>query len=88
MYDKDSKCEFSMTEILYLVHVINAQGVKVHQENIQTILVCPNPRYLTKLRGFLGICSYYKHFVGGFSQLREPLTDLKKKGNFKWIENS
>jgi hypothetical protein len=27
LHAKDSKCEFSMTEFLYLGHIINAQGV-------------------------------------------------------------
>jgi hypothetical protein len=30
LYSKESKCEFGMTEILYLDHIINAQGVEVH----------------------------------------------------------
>lgn len=38
LYVKASKCEFGMTEILYLEHVIGANGVKVHQEKIQVIL--------------------------------------------------
>jgi hypothetical protein len=36
------------------------------------------------LKGFLGICCYYRRFVKGFSQLCAPLTDLTKKGAFKW----
>jgi hypothetical protein len=36
------------------------------------------------LKGVLGICCYYKRIVKGFSQLCAPLTDLTKKGAFKW----
>jgi hypothetical protein len=42
------------------------------------------PKTLTQLKGFIGICSYYKRFFKGFSQLCAPLTDLTKKGTFKW----
>ena len=33
-FAKDSKCEFGLTKIIYLVHVIGVDGVKVHQDNI------------------------------------------------------
>jgi hypothetical protein len=38
LYAKDSKCEFGMTELLYLGHIISAQRVQVHQEKIRAIL--------------------------------------------------
>ena len=41
LYAKTSKCEFGMTKILYLGHIIGVDGVKVHQENIQAILDWP-----------------------------------------------
>jgi hypothetical protein len=41
LYAKVSKCEFGIMEILYLGHVINAQGVQIHQEKIQAILNWP-----------------------------------------------
>jgi hypothetical protein len=34
------------------------------------------------------MCSYYRWFVRGFSQLGEPLTDLTKHGAFTWTEKS
>jgi hypothetical protein len=38
LYDKESKCEFGMRELLYLGHIISGQGVQVHQEKIRTIV--------------------------------------------------
>ena len=75
LYAKESKCEFGMTEVLYLGHIIGVKGVQVHQEKIQAILDWPTPKTLTELKGFLGICCYYRRFVKGFSQLCAPLTD-------------
>jgi hypothetical protein len=80
LYSKESKCEFGMTEVLYLGHIIGVKGVQVHKEKIQVILDWPTPRTLTKLKGFLGIYCYYRRFFKGFSQLCAPLTDLNKKG--------
>jgi hypothetical protein len=64
--------------------VIGVEGVKVHQEYIQTILEWPTPRSITDLWGFFGICSYCMRFLKGFSQLGAPLRDLNKKGVFIW----
>ena len=88
LYAKASKCEFGMTEILYLGHIIGADGVKVHQEKIQAILDWPPPKNISELRGYLGLCSYYRRFVRGFSQLASPLTDLTKKGAFSWSKSA
>jgi hypothetical protein len=88
LYAKETKCEFGLTKILYLGHIINAQGVQVHQEKIHAILDWPTPRSLTELRSFFGLCSYYRCFVRGFSQLGAPLTNLTKKGAFRWTEEA
>jgi hypothetical protein len=72
LYAKDSKCEFGTIEVLYLGHIIGAKGVQVHQEKIKAIMEWPTPKTLTELRGFLGLCTYYRKFVKGFSQLCAP----------------
>jgi hypothetical protein len=60
------------------------KGVQVHHKKIQAILDWPTPKTFTKFKGFLGICCYYRKFVKGFYQLCAPLTNLTKKGEFKW----
>jgi hypothetical protein len=60
----------------------------VHQEKIRAILDRPTPRNVTELRSFFGLCSYYRRFIRGFSQLGAPLTDITKHGAFIWTEKS
>ena len=55
-------------------------------EKIRAILEWPRPKSLTELRGFIGICTYYRKFVKGFSQLTSPLTNFAKKYVFHWNE--
>ena len=57
-------------------------------DKIRAIIEWPRPKNLTELRGFIGIFTYYRNFVNGFSQLTSPLTDLKKKDAFKWHEGA
>ena len=83
---KVSTCEFGMTEILYIGHVIFLEGVKIDLEKINSILEWASPRNLTKLRGFIVLCNYYHRFVKGYSWYTVALTDLTKKGAFSWSE--
>ena len=66
-----------MTEILYIGHIIGEDAMKVDMEKIRSILEWPHPKSLTELRGLVGICTYYRNFMKGFSQLTSPLIDLK-----------
>jgi hypothetical protein len=88
LYAKESKCVFGMRELLYLGHIISEHGVQVHQEMIRAILDWPTPKKFTELKGFFGLCSYYRQFVRGFSQLGAPFADLTKKGAFQWTDES
>jgi hypothetical protein len=47
LYAKESKCKFGMTKLLYLGHIISAQGVQVHQKNIKAILDWSTPKNAT-----------------------------------------
>ena len=77
-----------MTELLYRGHVIFQEGVKVDPEKTMGILEWANPRNLTELRGFIGLCNYYHRFVKGYSQYTTPLTNLTKKVTFSWSEEA
>ena len=79
-----SKCEFGLTEIVYLWHIIGEDGVRVHEEKIRAITDWSEPKNVTELRCFGGICTYYRKFVKGFPQLVVPLTDLTRKGAITW----
>jgi hypothetical protein len=41
LFSKEEKCEFGLTKILYLGHVIGVERVKVHQEKIQISYIGP-----------------------------------------------
>lgn len=83
-----SKFKFGMTKILHLGHITSSKGVHVDEEKITAIKHWRKPNTLIELRGFLGLCSYYRRFIRGVSQLATPLTELTKKGAFQWSETT
>jgi hypothetical protein len=44
LYAKESKCEFGMTKILYLGHVVSAQGVQVHRRRYRLYWIGHHPK--------------------------------------------
>ena len=47
----------------------------------------PQPRNIHEVRSFIGLCTYYRRFVPGFSILAKPLHLLTEKNAvFQWTE--
>lgn len=85
---KPQKCEFCKQEVQYLGHIISGEGVQIDPQKISVILQWPIPKSLKALRGFLDLTSYYRRFIHNYGRMARPLTQLLKKGNFAWTEES
>ena len=84
---KPSKCELFREEITYLGHIISARGMRTDPAKIKAIQEWPLPIYLTDVRGFIGLCSYYRRFIANFGDLIKPLSSLTMKTSDKtWRE--
>ena len=61
------------------------EGILVDLEKIKAIEDWPVPKDVTNIRSFMGITSYYRRFIEGFSRIANPITSLQKKGKkFDW----
>ena len=76
LYAKFSKCDFFKDKIQYLVHVITKDGISIDPEKIKSIEKWPVPKDVTDVRSFMGITSYYRRFIEGFSRIANPITSL------------
>ena len=85
LYAKFSKCEFWLDQVVFLGHVVSAEGIKVDPKKIEAVVKWEPPRNVTEVRSFLGMAGYYRRFVEGFSVIATPLTKLLRKHvEFRW----
>nr|AAX96295.1 retrotransposon protein, putative, Ty3-gypsy sub-class [Oryza sativa Japonica Group]ABA91783.1 retrotransposon protein, putative, Ty3-gypsy subclass [Oryza sativa Japonica Group] len=85
LYAKFSKCDFWLTEVKFLGHVITAQGVAVDPSNVESVTKWTPPKTVSQIRSFLGLAGYYRRFIENFSRIARPMTRLLKKDEkFKW----
>ncbi|KAJ9526210.1 hypothetical protein QJQ45_007806 [Haematococcus lacustris] len=85
-YAKLSKCEFMKRTLMFLGHIISAQGISVDPCKVTAISNWPVPTSLKTLQSFLGAANYVRKFVHNFSTIAAPLTNLTgpKKDSFPW----
>ncbi|GJY64471.1 putative reverse transcriptase domain-containing protein [Tanacetum coccineum] len=87
LYAKFSKCEFWLSKVQFLGHVIDSEGIHVDPAKIEAIKDWASPKTPTEIRQFLGLAGYYRRFIEGFSKIARPMTKLTQKNvKFKWGE--
>ncbi|GJV83460.1 putative reverse transcriptase domain-containing protein [Tanacetum coccineum] len=79
LYAKFSKCEFWISRVQFLGHVIDSQGIHVDPAKIESIKDWASPKTTTEIRQFLVLASYYRRFIEGFSKIAKPMTKLTQK---------
>ncbi|GJU78967.1 reverse transcriptase domain-containing protein [Tanacetum coccineum] len=88
LYAKFSKCDFWISIVQFLGHVIDSQGIHVDPAKIEAVKNWASPTTPTEVRQFLGLAGYYRRFIEGFSKIAKPLTELTQKNKkYIWGEN-
>ncbi|GJV95305.1 putative reverse transcriptase domain-containing protein [Tanacetum coccineum] len=87
LYAKFSKCDFWLSKVQFLGHVIDSEGRHVDPAKIESIKDWESPKTPTEIRQFLGLAGYYRRFIEGFSKISKPMTKLTQKNvKFNWGE--
>jgi hypothetical protein len=66
LYAKLSKCEFWLSEVSFLGHIISGSGIAVHPSKVEAVSQWETPKSVTDIRSFLGLAGYYRRFIEGF----------------------
>ena len=74
------ECEFLKDQVDYLGFEVSPRGIQVSLEKFRAIIEWPKPKSVHDVHSFLGLASYYRRFVRGFSEMAHPLTSLTRAG--------
>jgi hypothetical protein len=87
LYVKFSKCEFWLTGVIFLGHVISDGGISVDPIKVKDVLNWIPPMNASEIRSFLRLAGYYRRFIKDFSKIGKPMTRLLEKNkDFDWTK--
>jgi hypothetical protein len=86
LYAKFSKCEFWLTQVAFLGHVISIR-VSVDPSKVRDMLNCMPPTDVSEIHSFLRLVGYYRRFIQDFSKAKPMTRLLQKSKEFKWTHD-
>ena len=70
------KCKFAQTDIRYLGHQLNHEGLRPDKDKVKAIQEMPTPKSKKDLERFLGMIQYIGRFIPSLSDITAPLRIL------------
>ena len=82
---KVKKCEFARKELKFLGHIISREGIRTDSEKIEKMVNMGPPKNLKELRSRLGLFSFYRQYIKGFSGITKLMYELTQMENGKYV---
>lgn len=74
----NDKCQFAVERVMFLGHIVTAQGIEADPEKIKAIKEMPTPKDTTDVKRFVGMVNYVGKFSPRIAELTQPLRELLK----------
>ena len=79
------KCEFNVTEVVYLGIIVITDSIRMDLKKIQAILDWEDPLCTRDVQSFIGFANFYRRFIKDFSKVAAPMIALTRKDkSFFW----
>ena len=86
------KCRFGLSEVEYVGHVINSQGLSFSPAKLEKVQTFRQPETPKALRQFLGLASYFREHIHKHADIVQPLHNLmintKSHTKLKWTDET
>ncbi len=77
---KPTKCCLMRAQVSFLGHIVSRQDIGVDPAKTEAVENWPTPVSVKDVRAFLGLASYYRWYIPGFSTVAAPMTNLMRQG--------
>uniref|UniRef100_A0A0W0F6B5 Reverse transcriptase domain-containing protein n=2 Tax=Moniliophthora roreri TaxID=221103 RepID=A0A0W0F6B5_MONRR len=85
LFLKPEKCEFEVTEVVFLGMVIRPGYIAMDPVKLAGIADWEPSQTVKGVQAFLGFGNFYRKFIGKYAHLMRPLNDLLQKNRkFEW----
>ena len=81
---KKEKCEFGVTEVKFLGHIVCLAGVKLDPDKAKTIMEIMPPSCKREAKRFLGMVNYLNKFSSRLAELCSPIYETTSSTPFYW----
>ena len=71
-----SKCKLGLTQVEYVGHTIDENGLHFTRSKIDSVLNFPRPKTKKQLKSFIGLANYFRDHIENHSARVQPLQDL------------
>ncbi len=68
-----SRCQFAISKLTFLGHIISSEGIEPDPKNVQPILDAPAPSTILEVKSWMGMVRHYSDFVPDLATIAEPL---------------
>ena len=79
-----------MSDIEFVGHTINQDGITFSREKIDKVLEIPEPILSLELKKFLGVTGYFHEHIRNYAEITRPLQqmvhDYERKRKLVWTE--
>ncbi|OWZ08941.1 Gag-pol fusion protein [Phytophthora megakarya] len=85
---KMKKFKWARDQVSLLGHVITPSGILPNPEKVKAVINVKRPHDLHTARAFLGLTSYFRRFIPGYTGISDPIERFKLNGaDFGWTDD-